>query len=173
MTSRRFAPLVSCVLGLVLTACEPTDRLSAPSATGLTASSGPRLIQCPTNETSTAAGLVTSLGGLVALDGHSVQVPGGALLAPTTLTITEPASNNVVLRIQANGAQHFQFETPVLVTISYARCTRNSIDRGALQVWYIDEETGELLENMGGFDDKLLRTVSFWTSHLSGYAIAE
>ena len=109
----------------------------------------------------------------MSLGGHSVLVPGGALLGPTSLTITEPASNIVVLRIQANDAQHFQFEAPVLVTISYARCHRRSLDQGALEVWYIDEATGELLENMGGVDNPLLRTVSFWTNHLSGYAIAE
>jgi hypothetical protein len=109
----------------------------------------------------------------VSLGGHSIQIPGGALLDPTPITLTEPASRYVEIGVQAGDAEHFLFELPVVVTISYDRCSRSNIDRTPLQVWYIDPITHELLENMGGVDDKLARTVTFLTSHLSGYAIAE
>ena len=171
------SPLVlrlACFLGLAAAACEPLDQVSAPvDAPSLTASSGPSLIQCPTNTTSSATETVTALGGTVSLGGHSIQIPGGGLLGPTTITVTEPASQYVEIDIQAGAAEHFDFQLPMLVTISYARCGRTDIDRIPLQVWYIDPVTHELLENMGGVDNKLLRTVSFWTNHLSGYAIAE
>jgi hypothetical protein len=39
-------------------------------------------------------------------------------------------------------------------------------------VWYIDPATGTLLENMLGVDNKLTRTITFSTGHLSGYAVA-
>jgi hypothetical protein len=171
MTSRRCLMLLACVF---IAACEPTAPLSAPTAASDThASSGPSLIQCPSNQTSSATGLVTPLGGIVSLDGHSIRIPGAGLLDPTEITITEPASQYMEIGIQAGDTEHFVFERHVLVTISYARCNRGDIDRQPLQVWYIDPVTYELLENMNGVDNKLLRTVSFWTTHLSGYAIAE
>jgi hypothetical protein len=175
MTSRRCSLLLACALGFATAACEPTGPISAPpaAAPNLTASSGPRLIQCPSNETSSAFGIVTPLGGSVSLNGHSILIPDGGLLEPTGITLTEPASQFMEIGIQAGDAEHFVFELPVLVTISYARCGRSNIDRTPLEVWYIDPVTHELLENMGGVDNKLLKTVSFWTTHLSGYAIAE
>jgi hypothetical protein len=166
--------LMTFVLGFALSACARETPVSAPDASALlTASSGPALLSCPTNETGSASGTVTPLGGLVSLDGHSIQIPGGALIAPITLTLTEPASRYMEISIRAGDGEHFQFEAPVLVTISYARCSRSNIEHGPLQVWHIDETTHEPIEMMPGVDDKLTRTVSFWTNHLSGYAIAE
>jgi hypothetical protein len=175
MASRRFALSLACILGLAVAACEPTDPVGAPGAAApsLTAISGPRLIQCPSNETTSTSGFITPLGGTLSLDGHSLEIPAGGLLHATDFTITEPASSYMEIEIDAGGAERFLFEAPVLVTISYARCSRGNIDRTPLEVWNIDPVTHELLENMGGVDDKLLRTVSFWTTHLSGYAIAE
>jgi hypothetical protein len=39
-------------------------------------------------------------------------------------------------------------------------------------VWYIDSDTKAMLEPMGGVDNKLLKTITFTTGHLSGYAVA-
>jgi hypothetical protein len=173
MSSRRIAFLLA--LACLLTACEARDpaapALEVPSA--LTASSGPSLLICPTNDTSSRAGTISPLGGLVSLDGHKVKVPLGGLLFPTTIEITEPASQYVEIALTANGLPHFDFELPVLVTVSYARCNRSNIDDHELEVWYIDSETHELLEPMGGIDNKLTRSISFFTNHFSGYAIAD
>ena len=171
MTSRRrFALLLTCSL----VACEARD----PAALSLeppilTASSGPSLLICPSNQTTSGGGTLTDLGGTVTVNGHSVLVPEGALDEPTSIQITEPASQYVEIGLQANGLEHFDFELPVLVTVSYARCSRSNLFGRELEVWYIDQTTHELLEPMGGIDDKLTRTVSFWTDHFSGYAIAE
>jgi hypothetical protein len=170
ISRRRFALLLTCVLG----ACEAPDpaapALEPPS---LLASSGPSLLICPSNDTESGSGLVSGLGGTVSLGGHSVQVPLGGLLSTTEIQITEPASQYVEVGLGANGLEHFQFELPVRVTISYARCSRSNLDLRPLEVWYIDPTTHELIEPMGGIDDKLNRTVTFWTDHFSGYAIAE
>ena len=112
------------------------------------------------------------LGGSVSLRGHSVALPLGAVLLPATIGITEPAGQYMRIDLSANGQDHWQFQVPLSVTISYARCSRANIDKGPLSVWLIDEETGELLANMGGVDDKLARTITFETDHFSGYAIA-
>ena len=162
------------LLILTLVACEARDPVEPVVGSGLlTANSGPSLLICPTNETDSGGGTVSPLGGLVSLNGHSVQVPLGGLLSPTDIQITEPASQYLEIALRANGAEHFDFELPVLVTISYGRCSRSNLELRELEVWYIDQETHELIEPMGGIDDKLTRTISFWTDHFSGYAIAE
>jgi hypothetical protein len=172
MISRRFAlPLL---LGCSLAACEASDPVApALEAPTLTASSGPSLLICRSNRTRSTSGIVSPLGGTVALRGHSVQVPAGGLLTPTRIRITEPASRYMEISLRANRAEHFDFELPVLVTVSYARCRRSVTAGRELEVWHIDPRTNELLERMGGFDNPLTRSISFFTDHFSGYAIAE
>ena len=132
----------------------------------------PSLVQCPVNQTSTATAVVGPLGGLVSAGGTSINIPAGALLSDQTVTVTVPQSNYMEVAISVEGAQHFVFELPVVVTLSYARCSRGDIDRSPLSVWYIDSESKELLEQMPSVDNKLTRTVTFTTGHLSGYAVA-
>ncbi len=133
---------------------------------------GTDLIECPNATPTTTSALVTPLGGLVSLGGMSISVPAGAVLAPTTISITTPASQYMEVDISVPGLEHFVFELPVVVTISYARCNRADILRSPLTAWYIDSETKEPLEPMFGVDNKLARTVTFTTPHLSGYALA-
>ena len=131
------------------------------------------LVECPTTEATSTTTTVTALGGVVSVGGTSVSIPAGALLVPTTITVSVPASQYMEIDVSAEGVDHFLFELPVTVTLSYARCTRSNIDKEVLSVWYIDSATKELLELMGGVDDKLARTVTFTTGHLSGYALAD
>lgn len=129
-------------------------------------------VECPTNQTRSTSDLIGTLGGTVSLDGHSVVIPAGALTMPTLITLTVPASNLMEIEIHANDFESFLFEMPVQITLSYERCTRSNLDHATLTAWYIDTETGELLENMGGVDDKAARTVTFESGHLSGWVIA-
>lgn len=173
MKSHVRAPFVLLAAGSValLAACAADSVVGTKGAT--TASLvGPALIQCPTNESASATAIVGPLGGLVNVGGTSIQIPAGALLSPTTVTVTIPASQFMEVDISVAGVEHFVFELPVVVTLSYARCARNNIDLSPLSVWYIDSETKALLESMGGIDDKLLRAITFTTGHLSGYAVA-
>ena len=130
------------------------------------------LIECPTSTTSSASGLISPLGGIVSAGGTTISVPAGAVLVPTTITVTVPASNYMEVDISVAGVEHFVFQQPVTVTLSYARCTRSDIDKTPLTAWHIDGTTKALLEAMGGVDDKVARTVTFPTGHLSGYALA-
>ena len=132
----------------------------------------PSLMQCPTNETQTASGLVSPLGGSVSVGGTTIAIPAGALLASANVTVTVPASNYLEVDVSIDGVPHFLFELPVTITVSYDRCSRANIDKAPLSVWYIDSDTHALLEQMGGIDDKVARTVTFLTGHLSGYAVA-
>ena len=136
------------------------------------ASAGSALIECPTTETVSETSLVTSLGGIVTVGGTSISIPPGAVLEPTLITVTVPASTYMEVDVTANELLHFVFEQPVTISVSYARCTRGDIDKSPLSAWYIDSSTKTLLEAMGGVDDKVARTVTFTTGHLSGYALA-
>jgi hypothetical protein len=77
------------------------------------------------------------------------------------------------ISVEVLGTDSFTFLLPVTITVSYQRCGRSNIERTPLQAWHIDEATKALLENMGGFDDKAARTVTFTTGHFSGYALAQ
>ena len=160
---------------LLTAACAESEKAASPQApsAALVGSSGATLVECPTNQTEAASGVVTPLlGGTVAVGGFSITLPAGAVLEPTTITVTVPASRYLEVDIRADGQEHFQFLQTATVTLDYSRCGRGNIDLKPLTVWYIDAATKQLLENMPSVDDKLLRRITFTTSHLSGYALA-
>lgn len=134
--------------------------------------SSPRLLYCPSSETQTASGLIGSLGGTLSLQGTSVTIPGGALLDDTSVELTIPAGPYMEVDLSVNNGQHINFLQPVVVTIDYSRCNRWSTLFKALSVWNIDQDTKDLLENMGGVDNKLTQSITFVTPHFSGFAIA-
>jgi hypothetical protein len=168
------------VLALTLgafAACMAPGITDTASRTGTDAQAvhglGNNLVECPAQETSSSTEIVTPLGGLVSVGGTSVSIPAGALLSPATVTVTLPASQFMEVDISVEGVEHFIFELPITVTVSYARCARSNIDKFPLTAWYIDSQTKALLEPMGGVDNKLTETVTFTTPHLSGYALAD
>jgi hypothetical protein len=131
------------------------------------------LIECPGSQSTTASGIVTPLlGGVVSVGGVVVTVPAGAVLAPTTIEVTVPASKYLEVDVSVPGFEHFQFEAPIAISMSYARCNRADILRAPLSAWYIDSSTKEPLQQMISVDNKLLRRVTFTTIHFSGYALA-
>lgn len=136
-------------------------------------SSGPVLVECPVNVTTSVTKTLDLLGGTIQLGGHSLTLPVGALLLPTEFTLTVPASRYVEVHVTANGEHGFEFLEAAAITISYERCTRGNIAGGVLTAYKIDPATKALLKHMGGADDTLLRRVTFSTDSLSGYAIAQ
>lgn len=161
------------LLAALVAACaEPTASTMAHREGAALVSSSPVLVECPTDVSTEASALITPLGGVVTAGGASISVPAGAVLVPTTITVKVPASQYMEVDITADGAAHFTFQSPVTVSVSYARCTRSDINKTPLSIWYIDSATKALLANMGGTDDKSARTVTFSTDHLSGYALA-
>jgi hypothetical protein len=108
----------------------------------------------------------------VTLGGTSIQIPAGALLTATTLTLTVPASQYMEIEVKANDLTSFLFQQPVSITIDYSRCGAAEASKTPLSVWHIDAQSKQLLENMGGVDNKTTHTITFTTGHLSGYAVA-
>lgn len=132
----------------------------------------PQLIHCPTSQTLSTSALVTPLGAVLSVAGTSISIPAGALLSATTVTVTVPASEYMEVDVTAMGASHFIFELPAVITIDYSRCGPVNAYAPPYSAWYIDSETKALLELMVSVDNKLTRTVTLTTGHLSGYALA-
>jgi hypothetical protein len=133
----------------------------------------PRLIECPTNQTSTNSGLIGVLGGTVAAAGTSISLPANAVLTGVLIRVTVPASTYMEVEFTANELLTFLFLKTVTVTIDYSRCPRSVTDGKTLSVWLIDTNTKALILNMNGVNDPAQRRMTFTTNHLSGYAIAQ
>ena len=131
-----------------------------------------RLISCPTTETRTTQALIGPLGGTLSLGATTIGIPSGALSVPTLITLTIPAGQYMEIDVRANDLTSFIFNKSVGIRIDYSRCTDPALNTARLNVWHIDAQSKELLEFMGGTDDKAARTVSFTTGHLSAYAVA-
>ena len=155
-----------------LTACDRPEQGEVPLEPSAFAMADARLLECPSSGELEASGSATLLGGAVSLAGTVlVSVPPEALLGPVTIDIEVPASRYMLVELGVNGQDHWQFLAPVTVTIDYSRCRIGLLDP-PVTVWHVDPATGELLEHMGGVDDRLLQKVTFRTDHFSGYAIA-
>jgi hypothetical protein len=161
------------LLGLTaLTACDAPENTYGTSAPQLAHFSTASLVSCPSSEARSTRGRVLPiLGGVVRLGGNAVSVPAAALLGSAEIEIDVPASHHMIVELRANGHEHWQFLAPLLVTIDYSRCSIDLLD-APVTVYHVDSETGELLEHMGGIDNRLTRTITFVTDHFSGYAIA-
>ena len=132
----------------------------------------PTLLRCPTFFTRFAAEIIGPLGGLVNLGDTKVEVPAGALLDLTLMTLLIPPSQYMEIQVRANRLESFLFEQPVSITIDYSRCSNAVLEGKTLTVWQINPWTNQLIEHMGGVDDRANREITFQTGHLSGYAIA-
>ncbi|WP_331071626.1 hypothetical protein [Longimicrobium sp.] len=130
-------------------------------------------LECPAAPATSSTTTIGALGGVLEAGGHRVIIPANAVLMPTRFTMTVPASRYVEVDVKAAGLEHFEFLQPVVLSLSYARCTRADIDRGNLRIYYVDSGTREILEDKGGVDNKLTRTVTTATDHFSGYLIGQ
>jgi len=135
-----------------------------------------QLLACPTHDVQSARDVIGPDGGGIAVRGISIAIPAGAVPEPTEFEVTIPESPFLEVEIHAVGHDSYQFQQPATITIKYSSCSDNSdnsvAERATLVGAYIDTETNQVLEVMGGVDDKADRKVSFTTSHLSGYAVA-
>lgn len=130
-------------------------------------------LACPSDSGREVTRLLGLAGGTVGLEKHRIEVPPGVLSVLTTkFTIRVPSSPYMLVDLRANDRDHYEFRRPVRVTIDYSRCPLTELEQGPLTVWHVDLRTGELLEAMGGTDDRASRTISFETDHFSGYVIA-
>ena len=171
---RYYFPLPALVSLLLLAGCADTDTATEPLQPEAlsSASTGPVLIECPVESDTATTGTIGAIGGAVRLNNHALRLPLLAVAAPTAFELRAPVSNYMELTVRADGKDSFSFNKLATITIDYSRCTRTNIDHADLTVWQIDPVTKALLEPMGGVDDKVARTVTFETDHLSTYSLA-
>ena len=146
---------------------------SSPSASAprLSTTATTSLVPCETQDAVSTRSTIDAAGGTIILGGATINIPPGALLGPTELSVTIPATNARRVDIAATGFEHFIFEQPITVSLDYMRCSPGRIEAAPLAVWYVDD-AGTLLERMPTLDDRSHKRVTFLTGHLSGYAIA-
>ena len=169
--------VVAGVTALVLVGCRdvqenalPVEPPSAEIAVRPEALLARRLV-CPITTENAVRAEIGPNGGTVALGGHSVHFPPGAVAEPVQVKLTVPASRHVEVDISVNGREHYRLARPVLVTMSYDRCGANLPAGGRMTVWHYDRSTERLLEQMGSLDDRASRSVSFVTNHFSGWVV--
>ena len=171
------APRLLAFALLVLGGCT-SDAPAAPELTPtLSRRSEPderptRVVMCPTTQSYRTSGMIGPEGGSLQVAGHRLTVPAGVLTEMTRFSLRAPAGPEVKLELSAGGATHYQFSSPVAVTISYDRCTRQHQPRAAVSAWYVDDSGQEFIERMTGRDDRTRMEVTFQTSHFSTYLVA-
>lgn len=131
------------------------------------------LIACPTTDELSSSVTVDTSGGTFTLGPAEVVLPAGAVLGPTELHISVPAGDFMKVEVTAKGFDHFEFESPISISLDYSRCDAAAVSTTSpLSVWYVGDD-GTMLEQMPTLDDRANKRVTFLTPHLSGYAIAD
>lgn len=161
--------LAAPAVALALASC--SEVVQPPAEARLTHNGGPYLLECPANAADSTTAVIGLAGGVLQLNGHKVVIPANAVLLPTEFRLVEPVSNYMEIQVRAAGHAHYQFEHPVTMTVSYARCTRTNIQKDNLRIYHTDEATKAILADMAGTDDKTAKTVTTSTDHFSGYIV--
>lgn len=162
-----------CILvAVVLVGCAEPSAPVSPEAGPAFSLAATHPMKCPAEEGLSASATISARGGMVAVGGHSVVVPPGAVSRPTRITLTAPASRYLEVELNANGQESFEFRRPVEVTVSYARCGEIVDPAAVRSAWHVDAVTKEFLERMPGSDDRGAQAVSFATDHFSFFMIA-
>lgn len=151
-------------------------RPGASSSADLTTSSStdsPQLLACaPPDSEQQVEGTIGPAGGSLAVGATRIDIPPGAVTTSTDFELEIPRTAAVRVEIHADGYSSFTFRQPAAITIDYSRCA-GAVPAGALiEGVYIDSTSNQVLQRMGATVDSTAQTLSFWTGHLSGYAVA-
>jgi len=154
-------------------AARPAHSLLSPLL-GITGAVG-QVLSCTLVDLSATAdtAVIGPSGGSLAVGRTRVDIPAGAVAQPETFVLKVPATSQVEVDVRAIGYAHYRFAAPVAVTVDYARCGDLSSDGSAPHAWYVDENTQQAIEDMGGVLDADARTLTFRTPHFSVYMLAE
>ena len=123
--------------------------------------------------------LITVSGGVVSVAGITIDVPAGAVTAPTLFTVLALPTPTIDASLTALVPQLFGrvlnigeigFRKPVTITMSYARAT-NVVDPSKLVIVYYNYDENKL-EALPSTVDTVRKTVSAQTDHFSKYGMA-
>jgi hypothetical protein len=106
-------------------------------------------------------------GGTLAVGGHMLTVPAGALDSAVSITAVAPSDTVNHVRFQPEG---LTFQQPASLTLSYANC--NLLGSLAPKRIAYTTDSFAILEFLPSLDDLLSQTVTASLHHFSEYAIA-
>jgi hypothetical protein len=153
------------------------DRLTAPSADIVIQANGTtHVVKTPRQYGDWALSLIQPSGGSLSAGGHTLQVPTGAVSAPTWFLMYVADSDAVQVTLKAwraiDRAPVTQFNNvPVRLTLDASR--RGILDPAGLVVVYLrDGTTSGALEAVPSTVDSSKWTVTGVLTHFSAYALA-
>jgi len=116
----------------------------------------------------TSSAMIGIAGGTIAFGPHSLFIPPGSLLKPTTITATAAGDGHVSAVFQPEG---LKFLVPAVLTMSYRQCATPPV--GTVSIVYLQGLLGEILDILPAKLDAASGTVVAPVSHFSVYAVAD
>jgi hypothetical protein len=172
MKARRLiAPVLLLVVALACTDRTPTSvpAAPAPEASLIGLLLGPTgLLKCSNLPYASDTETIGVLGGVLRAGPHTLVIPPGALLSPTTITMTAPTGLGVnAVKFQPEG---LRFTAPAVLTMSYSNCSL----LGKLlpkRIAYTDDNLN-ILSYLLSLDNLFSKRVTGKVNHFSDYVVA-
>jgi len=126
------------------------------------------LLRCSNLPYAQATATIGRQGGSISAGPHSLVIPPGALLSPTTITMTAPTGLGVnAVTFQPHG---LQFLTPASLTMSYSNCSLLGLLLPK-EIAYTDDNLN-ILSYLLSLDNLLSQRVTGKVNHFSAYVVA-
>jgi len=126
------------------------------------------LLRCSNLPYASATKTIGPLGGSISAGPHTLVIPPGALLNPTTITMTAPTGLGVnAVKFQPEG---LRFVAPAVLTMSYSNCNL----LGKLlpkRIAYTDDNLN-IITYLLSLDNLFSKYVTGKVNHFSDYVIA-
>ena len=158
---------------LVSTSCSESPTSSpatpAPEASLIGALLKPSgLLKCSNLPYAQSTATIGPLGGTISAGPHTLVVPPGALLSPTTITMTAPTGLGVnAVKFQPEG---LRFVAPAALTMSYSNCSLLGLLLPK-QIAYTDDNLN-IISYLLSLDNLLSKRVTGKVNHFSDYVVA-
>jgi len=172
MKARRLiASVLLLVVALACTDRTPTSVPAAPAPDasligGLLGATG--LLKCSNLPYASSTKTIGAMGGSISAGPHTLVIPPGALLNPTTITMTAPTGLGVnAVKFQPEG---LRFIAPAALTMSYSNCSL----LGKLlpkRIAYTDDNLN-IISYLLSLDNLFSKSVTGKVNHFSDYVVA-
>jgi len=172
MKARRL--IASVLLLVVALACTDRTPTSVPAAPVPDASligsllGATGLLKCSNLPYASSTKTIGALGGSISAGPHTLVIPPGALLNPTTITMTAPTGLGVnAVKFQPEG---LRFIAPAVLTMSYSNCSL----LGKLlpkRIAYTDNNLN-IISYLLSLDNLFSKNVTGKVNHFSDYVVA-
>lgn len=147
----------------------PAAPIPAPDASLIGGLLGPTgLLKCSDLPNASSTQTIGAAGGTLSAGPHTLVIPSGALLRPTTITMTAPTGLGVnAVKFAPEG---LQFLAPAELTMSYSNCSL----LGKLlpkRIAYTDDNLN-VITYLLSLDNLLSKRVTGKVNHFSDYVVA-